>query len=223
MSQPSTAPGETRNWPPRRPTRSQTCQPSKRQGSVQPRRAVFRRLARRLRSSARPRRIPTRRGRGGVFFRVQQQAARDILRLEGFKDRPDVQKRVDASGVTGTALPASSPTPSQSSTARRATDLAMTSASSSWLASSAAPPARHQRARTPSARWSAARPAGAGRGRGPAIAAWRSGSGGSSVVSTSLIRVAVHMRAGLAARAACQSNVACTPCGPDISMRGRGR
>ncbi len=40
------------------------------------------------------------------------------------------------SGLTGTILPASSPTPSQSSTARRATALAMARASSSWLAPS---------------------------------------------------------------------------------------
>jgi len=37
------------------------------------------------------------------------------------------------SGETGMILPASSPTPSQSSIARRATDLAMASAMSSWL------------------------------------------------------------------------------------------
>ena len=37
-------------------------------------------------------------------------------------------------GETGMILPASSPTPSQSSTARRATDLAMASAISSWVA-----------------------------------------------------------------------------------------
>jgi lysozyme len=31
------------------------------------------------------------------------------------------------------------------------------------------------------------------------------------------------MRPSVVSRAACQSKVACTPCGPAISMRGRGR
>ena len=38
--------------------------------------------------------------------------------------------------------------------------------------------------------------------------------------SMSLIRVAVHIRPTVLSRAACQSKVACTPCGPEISMRG---
>ena len=38
-----------------------------------------------------------------------------------------------------------------------------------------------------------------------------------------LTRTAVHMRAGLKALAACQSKVAWMPCGPGISIRGRGR
>ena len=38
-----------------------------------------------------------------------------------------------------------------------------------------------------------------------------------------LATLAVHMRPTVASRAACQSKVACTPCGPEISMRGRGR
>ena len=42
-------------------------------------------------------------------------------------------------------------------------------------------------------------------------------------VSTSFTRVAVHIRPTTLSRAACQSKVACTPCGPEISMRGRGR
>ena len=41
--------------------------------------------------------------------------------------------------------------------------------------------------------------------------------------SMSLTRVAVHMRPTPTSRAACQSKVACTPCGPAISIRGRGR
>ena len=41
--------------------------------------------------------------------------------------------------------------------------------------------------------------------------------------SMSLIRVAVHIRPTTLSRAACQSKVAWTPCGPEISMRGRGR
>ncbi len=41
--------------------------------------------------------------------------------------------------------------------------------------------------------------------------------------SMSLIRVAVHIRPTTLSRAACQSKVACTPCGPEISIRGRGR
>ena len=40
---------------------------------------------------------------------------------------------------------------------------------------------------------------------------------------TVLTRTAVHMRAGLVALAACQSKVAWMPCGPGISIRGRGR
>ena len=39
----------------------------------------------------------------------------------------------------------------------------------------------------------------------------------------SLRSVAVHIRPTMLSRAACQSNVTCTPCGPGISMRGRGR
>ena len=35
--------------------------------------------------------------------------------------------------------------------------------------------------------------------------------------------LAVHMRPTPVSLAACQSNVACTPCGPAISIRGRGR
>ena len=46
---------------------------------------------------------------------------------------------------------------------------------------------------------------------------------GAQYSSTAFTSVAVHIRPSVASRAACQSNVACTPCGPLISMRGRGR
>ena len=45
----------------------------------------------------------------------------------------------------------------------------------------------------------------------------------SQYTSMSLIRVAVHIRPTTLSREACQSKVACTPCGPEISIRGRGR
>ena len=41
--------------------------------------------------------------------------------------------------------------------------------------------------------------------------------------SMPLTSVAVHIRPSVVSRAACQSKLACTPCGPAISMRGRGR
>ena len=37
----------------------------------------------------RPRRIPSRRERSGVFFRVQNERACDVVGLEGLKDRPE--------------------------------------------------------------------------------------------------------------------------------------
>ena len=42
-------------------------------------------------------------------------------------------------------------------------------------------------------------------------------------ITTVVTRTALHIRAGLTALAACQSKVACMPCGPGISIRGRGR
>lgn len=127
--------------------------------------------------------------------------------------------------VTGTGLPSASPTPSQSLTARRAIALAKTSAPSSSVAvAGSASTARSLRAATISAVVS-----GAARSRTP----WPRSSQRGSVVrsslsmgqysSTSLMRVAVHIRPTLVSRAACQSKVACTPCGPAISIRGRGR
>ena len=135
---------------------------------------------RRPRSIGRPRRRTSRRGRGDVFFRVQDQALGDILRLERLEDRPDFQKGVDAFGGDGhdVARVIAHTLPIQHGAAGDGLGHGEGQFLLAWRL-----PARlrwpDRRGRTPSARWSAGRPAGAGRGRGPAIAGWRSGSVGS--------------------------------------------
>jgi hypothetical protein len=129
------------------------------------------------------------------------------------------------SGETGMILPASSPTPSQSSTARRATALAMARASASWVAPSGrASMAGSARADTISAVVSGAdQQAQAGGEVQPFGRGGQVQSDHDQYPARVLTRTAVHMRAGLVALAACQSKLACTPCGPAISMRGIGR
>ena len=50
------------------------------------------------RNSLRPRRTPIRRERSGVFFRVQDERARDVFRLKRLEDRPKLQQGIDAIG-----------------------------------------------------------------------------------------------------------------------------
>ena len=68
MSQPRTAPGMARIWPPMRCARSQTCQPSMAQGRVQDLAGSPGSALRRPGSSRRPHRRPSRRGRVRRFF-----------------------------------------------------------------------------------------------------------------------------------------------------------
>jgi hypothetical protein len=194
------------------------------QRTVQPRRAVRAGFACRLRSSARPRRRTSRRERGGVFFLFQQQALRDVGQLEGLEDRPDVEQRVDGLGARdrwGCRRRRRCPP-------RRAPP----AAPAPWRRRQRAPRRRPPRARPrrpdrcaspPSARWSAGAAAPARRGRGRASGRVGQVERQHQYTSMSLIRVAVHIRPTTLSRAACQSKVACTPCGPEISMRGRGR
>ena len=215
MSQPSTAPGAIRSCPPRRPTRSQTCQPS----------CVWGRSPRRPRSICHPRRRTSRQGRGDVFFRVQQQAARDILRLERLEDRPDFEEGVDALRRNGddVARIIADTLPIQ----YRAPRYGFGHGQCHFLLG-----------RTFGERFHNQIGAGRDHQRGGQRADQQAQAGGEvqpfgrggqvqsdhdQYPARVLMRTAVHMRAGLVAFAACQSKLACTPWGPAISMRGIGR
>ena len=128
-------------------------------------------------------------------------------------------------GETGMMLPFSSPTPCHSKMARRATVFAMANASSSVVAvSGRVSMATSARAETIRA---VVRGADQQAQAGGEVQPLRGGRqlqlGHDQYPARVLMRTAVHMRAGLVALAACQSKLACTPCGPAISMRGIGR
>ena len=199
MSQPITAPGVTRSWPPRRPTRSQTCQPSRVSGRFCRAGQSWQAFGRaRLAGATQfaqylaPRRIPTRRGRGGVFFLFQQQALGDVSELEGLEDRPDVQKRVDGLGarVDGVAVRVTDALPGENRASRKRLGkhhgaLLVGDHRRTCIGDlrgvfvrghRRAPPRRPDRcASPPSARWSAGAAAPARRGPGHASAARWSG------------------------------------------------
>ena len=174
MSQPITAPGITRSWPPRRPTRSQTCQPSWVCGRFsragQSGHACARSQA--ARSSGRPRRSTSRRERGDVFFLFQQQALRDVGQLERLEDRPDVEQRVDGLGarVDGVAVGVADALPVDHRPPGHR--LGEDHAPAPRRRPPRAAPRRPDRcASPPSARWSAGAAAPARRARGQASAA----------------------------------------------------
>jgi hypothetical protein len=100
MSHPMTAPGAMRSWPPRRWVRSQTCQPSTVCGRFSLAGQSGQGPAQAAQYPSPPPKDQSARARRR-FFLIQHQAAGDVLRLEGFEDRPDFEEGVDPGRADG--------------------------------------------------------------------------------------------------------------------------